>query len=237
MTPIVIDLGITDVPGPECWEVCEDPAQPIPNAVSTCVHNGDGIYTLTLNTGIADMAQTTIKYLGGVTGGGVDYVRYVKHPGNADGGEYANANDIIVVVNCLNAPGSCEDWEADIDFSGAQTANDIIEVINLLNGTGRLRPRLLQHGPADGQRALSLDVSLTLPWVPPLAVRAGSVIPRGTIYRCLSPPQLRLRGAAFRALSDCGCACADTSGLRIGGPRQPRRRFAPSRHDRDYLRI
>ena len=42
MTPIVIDLGITGVPGAECWAVCEDPAQPTPNAVETCNDNGDG---------------------------------------------------------------------------------------------------------------------------------------------------------------------------------------------------
>ena len=50
-------------------------------------------------------------------------------------------------------PEAVKIWEADIDFSGAQTANDIIEVINLLNGTGAYAPGYYNTAHPDGPRA------------------------------------------------------------------------------------
>lgn len=131
MTPIVIDLGATGA-GAECFSLCEVP--PGTNAIAGVSEDPPGVYTIMLAHGCAAGAVTTIQYNGG------DYVSYFHHPANADGSGLANANDITVVVDCLNASGTCETWQEDIDFSGAPTANDIVEVIDLLNGAGVFAP-------------------------------------------------------------------------------------------------
>ena len=131
MTPIVIDLGVTGADA-DCFTLCEVPAGN--NAIAGVTEDAPGLYTIALAHGCVAGAVTTIQYNGG------DYVSYLHHPANADGSDYANANDITVVVNCLNTPGSCQNWQADLDFSGSQTANDIVEVVDLLNGAGLYAP-------------------------------------------------------------------------------------------------
>ena len=131
MTPIVIDLGVTGADA-ECFTLCETP--PGSNAITGVTDHGDGTYTIALAHGIAAGAVTTVQYDGG------SYAEYIHHPANVDGSSFANANDIVVVVNCLNAPGSCQNYEADTDASGMQTANDIIETVDLLNGAGAYAP-------------------------------------------------------------------------------------------------
>ena len=92
----------------------------------------------------------TIQYDGG------DFVEYIHHPANADASVKADANDIIVVVNCLNSPGSCPDYQGDIDASGIQGANDIIEEVNLLNGSDCLQP-VVRYGQAGERRQLPVS--------------------------------------------------------------------------------
>ena len=160
VTPIVVDLGCAGGGRVECWELCETVPEPPPaddprclcdegpNSIQSVTDNLDGTYTLILAQGIRADAVTTIRYRGGT---GNDFVEYAAHPGNVDASDFANATDIIEVVNCLNSPGSCELWRADIDWSGAITTNDIIEEINLLNGSGTYcswydTPHPINHG-------------------------------------------------------------------------------------------
>ena len=136
--PIVIDLGVTSAGDLSCWSYCETPDMSASacgsNSIASVTDNGDGTYTIILHHGIQGGTVATIQYNGG------SYVEYFHHPANADGSSSANANDIVTVVDCLNTPGLCADYESDIDVSGAQAPNDIIEVIDLLNGAGAYDP-------------------------------------------------------------------------------------------------
>ena len=144
--PIVIDLGDgNDGADPDCWKLCETPDMSGTdcgsNSIANVVDNGDGTYEIQLAHGVAAgclgedpvPAITTIQYDGG------DYVEYIHHPANADGSLKADANDIIVVVNCLNS-GTCPDYRADTDSSSVQGANDIIEEVDMLNGANAYCP-------------------------------------------------------------------------------------------------
>ena len=131
MTPIVIDLGVTGADA-ECFTLCETPAGS--NAITEVTDHGDGTYTIKLAHGAAAGVVTTVQYDGG------SYAEYIHHPANVDGSSFANANDITVVVDCLNSPGTCLAWREDVDFSSAATANDIIETVDLLNGAGAYAP-------------------------------------------------------------------------------------------------
>ena len=130
--PIVIDIGVAGA-APGCWTYCETPDMSQSacgsNSIAGVTDNGDGTYTIDLAHGVQAGTVATIQYNGG------DYVEYIHHPANADASVKADANDIIVVVNCLNAPGSCQNYQGDIDSSNIQGANDIIEEVNLLNGS------------------------------------------------------------------------------------------------------
>ena len=148
--PIEIDLGVAGADA-ECWELCETPDMSASdcgsNSIASVTDNGDGTYTIILNHGIQGGTVATIQYNGG------DYVTYIHHPANADaktGSASANANDILYVIDCLRDPGSCEDYEADIDASGVQGANDIIEEIDLLNGAGAYCPWFGTTLPVNG---------------------------------------------------------------------------------------
>ena len=48
----------------------------------------------------------------------------------------SDADDIGAMIACLNAPGSCQQWQADANRSGAVDAQDILRTIDLLNGGG-----------------------------------------------------------------------------------------------------
>ena len=133
-SPITLNLGVAGAPR-ACFSLCETPVQDHPNEIAAIVEDGVGNYTITLEHGIAAGAITTIQYAG--TG---DFVQYYHHPSNVDGSGYANANDITEIVDCLLYPGSCADWQEDIDYSGAPTGNDIIETIDLLNGASTYEP-------------------------------------------------------------------------------------------------
>lgn len=137
-TPVIIDLGIAGAGDPECWRLSEAPdmsGSPCgANALVNVVDNGDGTYTVELAHGVQAGTVTRIHYLGG------DCVVYIHHPANVDGSAFANGNDITEVVDCLNAPGTCDQWQEDVDFSGTAGANDIIEEIDLLNGAGAYAP-------------------------------------------------------------------------------------------------
>jgi len=134
--PIVIDIGVTGA-DPACFVLCETPAldEEDQNGITGVTDHGDGTYTIALEHGLRSNYVTTIEYLGSE-----DYVQYIHHPANADGSSVANAADITVVVDCLNSPGTCENYVADIDASDVQGANDIIEEIDLLNGDGQYDP-------------------------------------------------------------------------------------------------
>ena len=138
MSPIVIDLGVFGAGALQCWAICETPdMSQTPcgsNSIIAVIDNGNGTYNIDLAHGIAAGAVTTIQYNGG------PYVEYIHHPSNVDGSSFANANDIIAEVNCLNSPGTCTGIKADVDYSGAQTANDIIATVDLLNGAGAYTP-------------------------------------------------------------------------------------------------
>ena len=90
---------------------------------------GNGVYELTLARPITPGAATVITYLNDDS-----YVTYIAHPANADGSTYANAADITFVVDCWRNPGSCTEYQADIDRSGQVTGNDVIVLVDLLNG-------------------------------------------------------------------------------------------------------
>jgi len=55
-------------------------------------------------------------------------------PGDVDGDRYAEASDILYLIDCLNGVSSCEAWQCDIDRSGVCGPPDILREIDLLNG-------------------------------------------------------------------------------------------------------
>ena len=140
--PIVIDLGVTGASDLSCWSLCETPDMNMSvcgsNSIVNVVEGPAGVYAIELahglGTDVCFGSVTTIQYNGG------DYVTYIRHPANVNGSSFANADDIIALIDCLNAPGSCENYEADTDASGIQGAADIIEEVDLLNGAGAYCP-------------------------------------------------------------------------------------------------
>jgi hypothetical protein len=148
--PFYIDLGPTATGAAcECFVVTEDPdcdADPDlqsicgTNYVVTCPEVSPGVYELTLEHGIAhcydvtnnrgQSVVTTITYTG--TPGGS--VSYIKLPGNVNLDLVTNAADITALIGCLNAPGTCTNYQADEDHSGLIAGADITELIQFLNG-------------------------------------------------------------------------------------------------------
>jgi len=135
--PITIDLGTGNTGLAACFAVCQTVHESF-NWLTDVTDNGDGSYDLTFAHGITAGAVTTVTY----TGDG-SYVSYIHHPANVDGSGFANAQDIVQVINRINVVfggGSVPAWEADIDGSGAITVTDMVVLINLLNGSGLYDP-------------------------------------------------------------------------------------------------
>ena len=95
----------------------------------TSVDGTGATVTVTLERPIDPVAWTSIALVGGDP---TDVIRLGYLPADADASLAANANDILKVVDAVNAGG--ELYHYDIDRSGMITANDIVELINLLNG-------------------------------------------------------------------------------------------------------
>ena len=57
-------------------------------------------------------------------------------PSDVDGSGKATANDILALIDSLNAGPPLPDHSADVDRSGVANVVDILETINLLNGAG-----------------------------------------------------------------------------------------------------
>ncbi|HNQ22063.1 MAG TPA: right-handed parallel beta-helix repeat-containing protein [Phycisphaerae bacterium] len=137
--PIYITLSgqVTGADDVGCWALCEtdDAGYGRNGILSVSAGQNPGEYVLLLRRPITAGAATTIEY---VPDG--SYVTYIAHPANVDEGPTASAADVTALVNCLNNPGTCTVYQADINHSGGQSVADLIMEINLLNGAGHFEP-------------------------------------------------------------------------------------------------
>lgn len=93
---------------------------------------GGNAVRIQLSGPIEPRAWTTISHVSGAS------VRLGYLPGDVNGDGTANpALDLGALIDCINQPGTCEDWQANIDRTGATAGVlDITRLIDLFNGAG-----------------------------------------------------------------------------------------------------
>lgn len=116
-----------------CWTLCDTASPATANGVASVTDNGGGQYTIKLARPITAGAVTKITYAGTST-----FARYIAHPANMNVDGFANATDVIALVNALNgtAPLPIGLLSGDVDRSGAVTPADLLDLVGLLNGEG-----------------------------------------------------------------------------------------------------
>lgn len=57
-------------------------------------------------------------------------------PGDVSSDRWSLPDDISYLIDCLSEHQACEEWQCDVDRSGAWAPADILRVIDLLNGAG-----------------------------------------------------------------------------------------------------
>jgi len=129
----------------DCWNICETGTEPVdtgtppldPNR-TVCIREpvpGGDTYQMVLERPISGENWTTIEYAGGF-----GTIEYASLPANANGDDYANAIDMLDLLDCLNGQmGLCPYgvYSTDLDHSGAFTVADYLTLVDLLNGAGR----------------------------------------------------------------------------------------------------
>lgn len=100
--------------------------------VAQVEHLGGNTITVRLSRPMEPRAWTTISHVSGAS------VRLGYLPGDVNGDGTTNpALDLTALIDCLNQPGTCNDWQANIDRSeGTPGVLDITRLIDLLNGAG-----------------------------------------------------------------------------------------------------
>ena len=94
---------------------------------------------------IVDQATVSVQLDQAIPTGAWTSIRHVSSgtttwfgslPGDVNGDRTADTADITAVVDCVRNPGSCFDWQCDIDRSGMCAPADILRVIDIINGVG-----------------------------------------------------------------------------------------------------
>ncbi len=120
----------------DCFDVCETAIDPDfgANLVAGVVEEPAGHYRLTLARPLTAGAVTRILYEGGSS------ALYTFHPGNANGDDVADAQDVLQLVEYLNGSTVAPygPFSTDIDHSGASNPADVAAIIDVLNGAGLL---------------------------------------------------------------------------------------------------
>jgi len=120
------DFAVTEVCVPGA---CDE----VPPAVASVVPAGNTA-TVVFNRPIDPKAWTALTLVGGDP---TDRIRLGYLPADADGSRMSNANDIVQVINQINAVfGGATPvlHQSDINRSGTVTVADMLTLINLLNG-------------------------------------------------------------------------------------------------------
>jgi len=143
---LTLDTSGLRVISHDCWNICETGIEPVdtgtppldPNR-TVCIMEpvpGGDTYQIVLERPISAENWTTIEYAGG-TG----TIQYASLPANANGDNYANAIDMLDLLDCLNGQMNLCPYgvySTDLDHSGAFTVADYLTLIDLLNGAGRI---------------------------------------------------------------------------------------------------
>ncbi len=130
---IVVNAPAHD--GACCWTVCETDAPFDANAIADVTANGGGTFTVTFARPLTPGTITTVGYRAGWR-----TAEFGALPGDADGSRLVGPDDIIAIIDHLNAVAA-PPWglySCDIDHSGECEPSDIVGVIDLLNGAGGL---------------------------------------------------------------------------------------------------
>ena len=121
--------GDTGCGAPETGYVVEVEPSGTPPGISS-VSVTDETATLTLDSFIEPQKWTCFSH---TTASGEVCVGYLPADVNSDGTSNP-AIDLGALIDCINLPGTCDDWQANIDRSGAAGALDITRLIDLFNG-------------------------------------------------------------------------------------------------------
>lgn len=130
--PIIIALDPPASGAGGCFELCEtDDGSLEPNAIVQVVEGEPGIYQVFLDRPITPYAITRIRYTGDGSG-----IQYTSHPGNVDASSYADADDVLHLIDTINGQAECPYglYSCDVDRSGAINSGDVLREIDVLNG-------------------------------------------------------------------------------------------------------
>ena len=84
-----------------------------------------------LDTAIPLVAWTTIRHNFSGTEVRLGYL-----PGDVDGSQTSDAEDILAVIDGLNGIVELDVWQSDTNRDGTPAPADILRVVDLLNGAG-----------------------------------------------------------------------------------------------------
>lgn len=151
-TPQGIDqfiVAMDDHPGTDCWRLSPS-LLGIPGYPTESVdYNGDGTYTV-ITGGPTLPGLNQFSYTDSL--GNSSIATVTSHPGNVDGGPFADANDALAHAQCCLGGSMCGPeyghYRCDINHSEAATAEDLIRLLDLLNGAGLYSPQLGTPLPA-----------------------------------------------------------------------------------------
>lgn len=133
--PIRLRLTPTGFRGAGCFTVCETGA--FDNMVQTITYEGNGWHSITLAHPVYPGRSVGLWYRTDPN----HVVHYSSHPGNVNGDNVTNAQDVLFLIDVLNgvavAPHGL--FSTDIDRSGRATPADILRLIDLLNGADALQ--------------------------------------------------------------------------------------------------
>ena len=138
--PITISLGQTGAANLSCWELCETGIEPVDegtpaldvNFIADVTETSFGVYELLLDRPISGRHWTTIT-----NSPSGDEVSFASLPGDVNSDGTSNpALDMTALIDCLNNPGTCTEWQQNINHDSAASGLDLTRLIDLFNGAG-----------------------------------------------------------------------------------------------------
>ncbi len=133
----------------ECWTFCETGRNgTVANIPVTAFPNGNGTTQVRLDRPIAPGAVGVLMYH--ALDGTYSSASFAHHPGDVNADGWANARDILELVDILNGVRTPRfgNYSADINHSGEVGLSDLTRLIDLLNGAGAYEPWINTKRPA-----------------------------------------------------------------------------------------
>jgi hypothetical protein len=146
-----IVVAVDQHTGADCWRFDPRPNAPGGLPATSVSDKGNSTYAVFFPSPTLPGVNTLLYR---ASTGQVTDASFIGHPGNVDGGPFADADDVTAHQQCCLEGVTCgpeyNQYRCDINHSQTTTAEDLVRMVDLLNGADGYDPQLgtpLPHVP------------------------------------------------------------------------------------------